>query len=66
MKTLIDNNQILRRFNSYKVTYTWSGTLQVEAEDEDVAVEKAWAELMKHPAPMNLFDFTDDTMEVTE
>ena len=50
---------------TFEVTYTWVGTLDVEAEDDDAAVEKAWAELAKHPAPMNLFDCEDDTMEVT-
>ena len=51
---------------TFEVTYTWSGTLEVEAGDEDAAVEKAWEEMMKHPAPMNLFDYDDDTMEVTD
>ena len=51
---------------TFEVTYTWSGTLDVEAGDEDAAVEKAWEEMMKHPAPMNLFDYDDDTMEVTD
>ena len=51
---------------TFEVTYTWMGKLEVEAEDEDAAVEKAWKEMIAHPAPMNLFDYEDDTMEVTE
>ena len=51
---------------TFEITYTWMGKLEVEAEDEDAAVEKAWKEMMAHPAPMNLFDYEDDTMEVTE
>jgi hypothetical protein len=51
---------------TFEIIYTWSGTLEVEAEDENAAVEEAWKQLMKHPAPMNLFDFEDDTMEVTK
>ena len=51
---------------TFEVTYTWVGTLDVEAENEDAAVEKAWEEMAKHPAPMNLFDCEDDTMEVTD
>mgnify|MGYP003133075575 CR=1 FL=1 len=50
----------------FEVTYTWIGTLEVEAADEDAAVEQAWEGMMKHPAPMNLFDCQDDTMEVTD
>ena len=50
---------------TFEIIYTWSGTLEVEAEDENAAVEEAWKQLMKHPAPMNLFDYDDDTMEVT-
>jgi len=31
--------------------------------DEDAAVEKAWKEMVAHPAPMNLFDYEDDTVD---
>tara|TARA_R110000824_G_scaffold18305_1_gene72725 strand:+ start:1887 stop:2054 length:168 start_codon:yes stop_codon:yes gene_type:complete len=51
---------------TFVITYTWSGTLEVEARSEYAAVEKAWEKLMAHPEPMNLFDYEDDTMEVTD
>ena len=50
---------------TFEVTYTWMGKLEVEAEDEDGAVEEAWKQLTKHPSPMNYFDLEDETMEVT-
>ena len=35
---------------TFEIIYTWSGTLEVEAEDENAAVEEAWKQLMEHPA----------------
>jgi|TARA_R110000824_G_scaffold281269_1_gene469589 hypothetical protein len=50
---------------TFEVTYTWTGTLDLEAEDEDGALEEARRELGQHRAPQELFDFDDETMEVT-
>jgi|TARA_R100001530_G_C4304551_1_gene151377 hypothetical protein len=49
---------------TFEVTYTWAGTLEVEAEDEDSALEVA-AEALKGDHPFNIFDWDDETMEVT-
>jgi hypothetical protein len=50
---------------TFEVTYTWIGTLEVEAEDADGALREARRELGQHRAPQELFDFDDETMEVT-
>ena len=50
---------------TFEVTYTWTGTLDLEATDEDDAIEKAREEMMKHHTPMNLFDCEDRHKEVT-
>jgi hypothetical protein len=50
---------------AYEVTYTWVGTLEVEAKDEDDALAVAHKELGNHRAPQELFDLDDETMEVT-
>ena len=50
---------------TFEVTYTWVGTLEVEAVDADAALEEARRELSQHRAPQELFDFDDETMEVT-
>ena len=50
---------------TFEITYTWVGTLELEAEDEDGALEEARRELGQHRAPQELFDFDDETMEVT-
>jgi hypothetical protein len=50
---------------AYEVTYTWVGTLEVEAENEEGAIAEAERELGNHRAPQELFDFDDETMEVT-
>ena len=49
----------------FEITYTWVGTLELEAVDEDAALKEARRELGQHRAPQELFDFDDETMEVT-
>jgi len=51
--------------DTFEITYTWVGTLELEAEDEDAALKEARRELGQHRAPQELFDFDDETMEVT-
>lgn len=50
---------------TFEITYTWTGTITVEAEDEDGAIAQASRELGECSSPMNYFDIEDETMEVT-
>ena len=51
---------------TFEVTYTWVGTLDVEAEDKDSALEEANKALAEGSSPFNVFDWDDETMEVTD
>jgi len=50
---------------TYEVTYTWEGTLEVEAKNEEEALNKIEYIISKGSAPGNLFSTSDERIEVT-
>ena len=50
---------------NYEVTYTWEGTLEVEAKNEEEALNKIEYIISKGSAPGNLFSTSDERIEVT-
>lgn len=51
---------------TFEVTYTWVGTLEVEAKDEDDALKEVNEQIGDCAGdPRMLFDLDDETMEVT-
>jgi hypothetical protein len=53
-----------KKMETFQVTYTWVGTLDIEAADEDSALESA-NKALEGDHPFNIFDLDDETMEVT-
>ena len=50
---------------NYEVTYTWEGTLEVEAKNEEEARNKIEYWMSGGSAPWDLFTQSDESVEVT-